>query len=127
MTGGRLPDQMRIYHFDDLCKDSLGLMRDMYTFLGVHANFTPDVTVDHNPGRVVAFPWLRSPYNKTVRYISGLIPQLLRRRLSQWLGGLPARIPPRIDPALRAALTAEFRSDILATQDLIGRELTHWL
>jgi hypothetical protein len=34
---------------------------------------------------------------------------------------------PEIPPAVRAHLKEVFREDILALQDLIGRDLTNWL
>jgi hypothetical protein len=34
---------------------------------------------------------------------------------------------PPLDPELRARLTEEYREDILKLQDLIGRDLSHWL
>ena len=35
--------------------------------------------------------------------------------------------PPPLDPELRTRLTEAYRKDILSLQDLIGRDLSHWL
>jgi hypothetical protein len=35
--------------------------------------------------------------------------------------------PPPLDPEIRARLTEDYREDILKLQDLIGRDLSHWL
>ena len=35
--------------------------------------------------------------------------------------------PPPLLPRTRALLTAVYREDILRLQDLLGRDLTHWL
>lgn len=34
---------------------------------------------------------------------------------------------PPLDPAVRAQLVERYRSDVLELQDLIGRDLSHWL
>jgi hypothetical protein len=34
---------------------------------------------------------------------------------------------PPIDPTLRGLLIEEYRQDLLRLQDLIGRDLSHWL
>jgi hypothetical protein len=45
-------EQIRIYLFEDLKRDSLGLMREIYDFLGVDSSFTPNNNAIFNAGKV---------------------------------------------------------------------------
>jgi hypothetical protein len=116
--------QIRVYLFDDLRRDTAGLMRDIFTFLGVDPGFVPNVSVKHNPSRVKRFPWLR---NRAALRSRRLVPQWLRSGLARLLSEFPDQAPPPLDPVLRGRLTAEFRSDILRTQTMIEKDLSCWL
>ena len=41
-------DQVKIHLFDDLKKDKIGLVKDIFKFLGVDPSFTPDMSVKYN-------------------------------------------------------------------------------
>ena len=54
------------------------------------------------------------------------LPGWLRQRLFQQLRKVNV-VQLALAPRLRRQLTAEFHNDIVATQSLIGRDLSHWL
>lgn len=119
-------EQIQLCLFEDFCRQPLMVMRQIYHFLGVDPDFTPDVSVNHNPATVGLWPWLRSPHNEKAAHLWRYVPGRLRQRLFQQMRKVNV-VQLALDPRLRRQLTAEFHNDIVATQTLIGRDLTHWL
>ena len=121
--------QLRIYLFEDFQRDTAGMMRDLYAFLGVDPAFVPDTGRRHNSsGGMIRNPALRGLWTRTA---------LLRARARPYV---PAAIrerafalftqdltPPVLEPALRAHLTALYRDEIERLAALIERDLSHWL
>lgn len=120
------PNQIYIARFEDFVRNTATMMRQIYQFLGVAPDFTPDVSIKRNPAHVGLAPWLRSPWNVRTQRFWIFWPVTLRRLLFRLLDRLAPK-PPPLDPALRRQLTNHFRADILATQALIQQDLTHWL
>lgn len=120
------PNQIYIARFEDFVRNTATMMRQIYQFLGVAPDFTPDVSIKRNPAHVGLAPWLRSPWNVRTQRFWSFWPVTLRRLLFRLLDRLAPK-PPPLDPALRRQLTNHFRADILATQALIQQDLTHWL
>ncbi|MCZ6782368.1 MAG: sulfotransferase [Proteobacteria bacterium] len=122
--------QIRVYLYDDLRQDPEGLSKDVFGFLGVAEDFTPDVSVDWNisgiPRSQGLHRFLRG--TKPVRTALGrLLPEATKRRVSFRLQRMNLAQPPPIDPALRRELCELFRDDVCHLQDRIGRDLSAWL
>lgn len=129
------PEQVKIFLFDDLRKDSAGLMRDFYEFIGVDSSFQANTKEKKqeaevpknqainqllrtkNPAREAVAKVLRSVMGEETR-------QKLRSRLisanSQGKEGLPLSDEDRI------LLEGYYREDILKLQDLLDRDLSGW-
>lgn len=123
-------EQLRIYLYDDFVAQPVPLLQDIFAFLGVDPNFTPDVTVRYNtarmPRNVRLFTFLRRPHwIKT--WLRPLFPVKLRGRLARQVQSYNWKKPSPLDPQLRAALTRDFAPEIAQLQDLLGRDLSHWL
>jgi hypothetical protein len=97
-------DRILVSIYDDFAADAAGELRRIFRFLGVAEDFVPDTARRHNAAR-------------------------RRKRSFTWWGrARKVRFnPPPLDPERRLRLTAAFRDDILALQDLIGRDLSPWL
>ncbi|NCC37255.1 MAG: hypothetical protein EOM24_35390, partial [Chloroflexia bacterium] len=123
-------EQIHIWLYDDLQANARMLMRDIFQFIGVDDTFTPDMSIHHN---AASWPRLRfAPLvtRKAEHVVSRLIrqfPKPMRQPIARGYRKLIRTQPPPIDADLRRELTARYRDDILRTQDLIGRDLTHWL
>lgn len=124
------PAKLRFYLYEDLTDNPQALLRDIFTFLGVHPGFEPDMSVRHNfagvPKNHKLHHLLRgariwSPLYRT------LVPPKRRHRIRYALQKHTLGPPPGMPIELRAALTAGYREDILRLQDLINRDLSHWL
>ena len=127
-------DNVKIYLYDDLQKDRLGLVQDIYRFLEVNDNFVPEslnekYNVSGIPKNKFLHKFLREenlikdiikPVVKTVlpdKVRHKLINKIMQKNLQK----------PQMKPETREYLKNYYKEDILKLQDLINRDLTHWL
>jgi hypothetical protein len=121
-------ERLRIYLYDDLVTDPIGLIRDLLTYLDVDPAELPDMSLRHGSTGLIRNPILRAIWRHSpkVRPLAArLIPGALRSRVYRWAMRDLERPPLR--PETRAHLLALFRDDTLALQDLLGRDLSAWL
>ena len=125
--------QVKIYLFDDLKKDALGLVKDVYGFLGVDTSFTPDVSLRYNvsgiPKNKFIHKFLKEPnILKTIVKPAAkfLIPKDRRREVIERIK-MKNLQKPQMKPETREYLKNLYQEDILKLQDLIKRDLSSWL
>lgn len=119
--------------YDDLKKDTLALVRDIYEFLEVDSAFTPDVRVKYNvtgvPRSKLLHAFLTRPMllKKMIKPI--VYPFVPKDTRTRFVNRLKAKYlkKPQMKPETRQYLQELYREDILQLQSLIGRDLSHWL
>ena len=129
--------QIKIILYDEFKEDNEAVYRDVLAFLGLAPTFTPDFQT-HNQGAVLRNRPLRNLMH-TVSLGTGwarplkpvlkrLIPTEPRRRLMRMMHHrLLFKPKPRLEPDLVYALKQQFRGDVGALGDLLGRDLlTDW-
>lgn len=120
-------ERFRIYLYDDLRHDARALVRDAFRFLEVDDRVEPDVSRRRNTaGRIVRHP-LVEKLAKDDGPVDRLLPERVSSPLRWKLRRLNTRPKPPLTAETRANLNTMYRDDILRTQDLIGRDLSHWL
>ena len=126
-------DQVKICLFDDLKKDSLLVVKDLYDFLGVDTSLTPDVSVKYNvsgiPQNKFIHKFLKEPniLKSIVKpIVKTVIPQGERRKIIEKIK-IKNLQKPQMKPETREYLKNLYREDILKLQDLIKRDLSSWL
>ncbi|MBN1471164.1 MAG: sulfotransferase [Syntrophaceae bacterium] len=123
-------EQIKIYLYDDLQQNPVQLIQDIFRFIGVDDSFVPDMSVRHNPSGWPRFEsaslFIRRAENFLIRAIRHL-PKPVNGYAENQFKLLTRTKAPPLDPALRRDLIALYREDILRTQDLIKRDLSHWL
>jgi hypothetical protein len=121
--------QIRVYLYDDFAADPASLMRDLFEFLEVDTSFVPDLDRRYNESGVPKSRRFRSWIRKPFTY--GLVPNSVRTSaLAQRAGAMLNRLSlakPPMPVEAREQLSRFFRDDILALQELIGRDLSAWL
>jgi Sulfotransferase family len=121
-------EQIHVFLFDDLQRNPLGVMQDVYRFLGVDPSFVPNVETPHNTGGLPTSRLLERVL--TSKLVNQRIKPLVPSGAVNWARRLRSRSlrrPPALPADLRAQLTSYFREDVLRTSALIGRSLDHWL
>jgi hypothetical protein len=121
--------RIRVYLSEDLFDKPAWMMRDLFEFLGVDTGFTPDVSIRHSMSG-------RARSVGIQRWLTGKQPlkEVLKKAIpEQWGHRVISSVQPhnmvrgRLDPDTRLRLTREYSNDIRSLQDLIGRDLSHWL
>jgi hypothetical protein len=121
-------ERIRVYLHDDLRADAAGLVRDLLSFLEVDPEFAPDTARVHGRTGLVRNRALRVLWSRSRRVRDGLgpvVPRPVREGVRRW--AIRDLERPAIDPTTRARLIRVFRPDVLALEELIGRDLSAWL
>jgi hypothetical protein len=121
-------EQIKVYLYDDLKTAPLSTIKSMFCDIGVDPSFEPNTSLRYNVGG--------APKNRTLnailvnaarnRVLKNVAPQFVvsyfrgiwKKNLSNEVG---------LPEDLRRKLTDLYNQDILQTQDLIKKDLTHWL
>lgn len=130
-------EQIHVYLYEDLNRDAVGLAKSLFEFLGVDPQFTPDTSIRYNVSGVPKNPYLHSiqgfllsPNQPVKAMLKPLIPERLRKRVLHSTVDQIRKVNFENVPMkqeTRARLLCDYREDILKTQDLIGRDLSHWI
>jgi hypothetical protein len=121
-------EQIHVFLFDDLRRNPLRVMGELYRFVGVDPKFKPDLDTPHNVGGMPASRVLEGVF--TSRSIRAAVEPWIPKRAANWVRWLRTRNmrqPPQLPAGLRTQLAAYFADDLARTSQLIGRDLQHWL
>lgn len=123
------PNQLKVYLYEDLNKNPIGVLQDVFQFLEVDETFVPDISVRHNisgmPKNKMLHSFLTQP-NLIKTALRPLLTPSLRKKLTKDLRDKNS-CKPTLSPEMRAQLVNIFREDILQLQDLIQQDLSNWL
>ncbi len=125
--------EVKVCLFDDMKRDSLKLVKDVYAFLGIDESFVPDTSSIYNPSGV--------PMNKllhcllsTDNFVKSACKPLIRAIISPEKASKLCKILQKknigkkaMDSKTRQFLKTLYREDILKLQSLIHRDLSRWL
>ncbi|NET33508.1 MAG: sulfotransferase [Cyanothece sp. SIO1E1] len=129
-------DQIKIYLYEDFCQDPIGIMQDMYRFIGVDDAFCPDMTKRSQVAQVPKVESLnallktKNPLRSTAAAIlKFILPLEVRQNLRSSLINMNSQGKEKAQLAAeeRQQLIEFYRGDILKLQDLLGRDLSAWL
>ncbi len=126
--------RVKICLFDDLRRQPVSLIQDLYRFLEVDATFIPDMTTDYMISGVPKSKLIKSmfsrkpPFQRVVSFLGRKIFTedgwtSLRERLKSKLLAKTKIMKPET----RSKLENLYRDDISKLQILIAHDLTHWL
>jgi hypothetical protein len=122
------PERIHVFVFDDLKRDTPGVVRGLYRFIGVDPDVRPDLETPHNIGGMPASQRLERLL--TSHRLQSLLEPLVPKRLADRVRRIRTknlRRAPSLPTALRAELIERFRDDIERTSELTGHDLTAWL
>lgn len=122
-------EQLRIYLYEDYVSDPVGLMRDVFRFLGVDDSFVPDMSARHNESKLPRSRALQV-FLTEPRRAKNLLKPFLPARWSRSLGDRLRRqnlTRPTLPAEMRRRLIEVYREDIVELQEMLGRDLSGWL
>ena len=120
-------ERIHVFLFDDLQRNTLAVVQQIYRFLGVDPNFVPDLATPHNVGGMPSNVLLERIL--TNRALRAAVEPWMSTGAANWFRRLRTksmRKAPALPPALKATLRRQFHDDISRTSTLIGRSLDHW-
>lgn len=119
--------QLKIVTYDEFVRDPSALMSDIFSFIGVDAEFSVDMTTHHNAARVPRYPRLmhRLTHAGVKRPLFYVLPRSLRPTIKELF--FRRGRAPQLPPSDRDAVLLHFRHDIERLSDLLGRDLSHWM
>lgn len=120
--------QIKIVLFDDVVADTRAVIRGVCDFLDVDRTFAFDASAKHGAALTARSVPLNALFMRGVHAARRVLPAAMRDtglagRTQQLLLRKPAPLPT----VIREQLLAGFEGDILQTEELIGRSLSHWL
>jgi hypothetical protein len=115
--------QIKLVLFEDLCRDTETVVRELWAFLGVGSSVPLG---DLMPKNVGVTP-LMLPIVKLARRLG--INEMVPSRISSQVHYLTSVIgpKPKIAPATRRWLVDHYRPHVREFEELLGRDLSHWL
>ena len=119
-------EQVRVYLYEQYATDPVGMLRDIFSFLGVDPSFTPDLSVRAHRSRTPRLPATLALAARVVR------PAVARRMIPGPLWTILRTVlyrseRPLMEPEDRASLLDYYRNDVRLLSELLARDLTHWL
>ncbi len=122
-------NQIKVILYDDFLHYPKQVLESCFKFLEVDTEFQPDTSRRPNQSGIPRSYLLQKVLagaNPMKRLVSSVLPERIK-------GGMVSVVQrwnlskPELDPTLRKELLKSFETEILELQDLIGRDLTHWL
>lgn len=122
-------NNIKVYLFEDLNYNTLEIVQDIFKFLNVDSSFIPNLTRKNVSG----IPQNRFIYdlftkkNALKSNLKPLFPKKIRRNLHDLVTRKTLKPKPEMDLTTKEYLIDLYREDILNLQDLLNRDLSHWL
>ncbi|SFU31632.1 sulfotransferase family protein [Alicyclobacillus macrosporangiidus] len=121
------PDQIKVYLYEDL-KNIARVLHEIFHFMGIEP-LTIDTSIRYNvsgiPKSRFLYTFFAQP-NWFKNALKPLFPTALRQRLGHRAKALTLR-KVEMRPETKRELQEYYRDDILALQELLHRDLSHWL
>lgn len=130
---------IRVYLYEELNKNTEGVLKDIYQFLEVDDSFRADLSVRYNQSGLIKnkfLDWLYGTEGVAQKTIKALLPiaTVEKLRSSIQVQRIVNKLKsknlerPKIDPEVRRILTQEvYFDDIQKLEKLINKNLQHWL
>lgn len=116
-------NQISIHLYEDYQQDPRVMMKDIFCFLEVEPDFTPDMTERHMQARVPK-SWAAKRWMKQLgvwNLARALAPKSIKKMVFQ------KREAMKLGSVDRARLVDYYRADVESLSPLLNRALTHWL
>jgi len=127
------PDNIKVFLYEDFQKAPMSVVKQVFDFLKIESSFIPDMSKVYNVSGSSRFPLLSFLIRQTPRPVKrlakALLPGGIRYKVVEWEMWRNVRPVQKlqISPEIRKSLLEYYRQDILKLQELLDRDLSHWL
>src|SRR5258706_5115615 len=124
------PSQLQVIVYDDYSAQPAKVVKDAYRFLEGDDKITPDTSTRYNVSLVpkhIGVHALVAGEHPAKTAAKALLPVRIRQAMKQRVVERNLMRPVPMDAEVRQRLVTLFRADILELQEMIGRDLSHWL
>jgi hypothetical protein len=119
-------EKVKIYLYEDLVNERGPLIRDLFRFLGVNEDFSPDLVVHHNKGLKPRFARLNYYFKKS-RMIRNMVHSTTSELRTMLRKILVDEKSTKISPEDRRYLKPYFADDVRELSRLLNRNLSGWI
>ncbi len=124
-------EQIRVYLYEEWQKNPQAIVSEIFQFLGVDPIFSPDMSVKHNVSSFVhknkAWHDFLTGSNPLKTVLKAIIPANIRKPISAKAYRKNMEPPSQLHKEIRQEAIEIFRSDLLKLQDIIEKDISHWL
>ncbi|QIZ72968.1 sulfotransferase family protein [Oxynema aestuarii] len=123
--------QIKVLLYEDWKQQPEATIEDIFSFLGVDPQFKPDMSVKHNVSSFVQknkflFNFLKNN-NPIKSILRPLIPSHIRKPLAAKAYRKNTGQAETLQTSQKQELSLYFKKDILNLQELLKRDLSHWM
>jgi len=119
-------DHVKIFLFDELAKNALGVVQEAYRFLDVDDAFVPNLRV-HNPaGGIISIPRFWQDTGLFLKTFQFVFSKNFIKKIPHLLRNIGRKPPPPLKPDTERSLRQRFYDDICRLEQLIGKDLSAW-
>jgi len=122
-------DNLRVYLYEDFQQQPQTILDDLCAHIGVDS-FQPDMSETHNAGGLHKSQVLKNLLTRPnpVRFLArNFLPDSVRIGIRKRIKRFDLQKAPALDTETWTLLMEKYREDIVQLQDLIERDLGHWL
>ena len=119
-------ENLRIYLYEEYKQHPTSIISDIFSFLTVNSQFSPDMSERHLEPTLPKFKWLTFTLKKYGAWsaLKTIVPHDLVPTVKKWAS---RDKQTTLDRADRLSLQIYYREDVLRLSDLIERDLSRWL
>lgn len=121
--------QIKIFTYEEFEEDLPAVLSEIFEFIGIDKDYTVDVNYRPNAGGVPKSQALQNivmkPYLFT-RIVGSILPETIKTRIRDFISDINLK-KPKMSKKARELLIAELSDDIKNLQNLIGKDVSHWL
>jgi len=120
-------NQIKIIAFEEWIKDSLSMLKDLYSYLGVDAEFIPNMNIKYNVGGQAKNPIIASvlKHRKIYIKVKPYVPRSVRSKINKYRNMNMMKVQ-EMPGDVRRHLGELFLQDIEALERLVNKDLSIW-
>lgn len=121
---------LKVFFYDDLCKDARKLLKEMFGFIGVDEDFILDMETKYNISGDMRFQCLHTLISGKYPFkdlLKSFLPYETRQRIKFFIQGKTTRRCRMPDDIRKELIERHYKDDIVKLQGLIEKDLSMWI